>query len=73
LLVVGLEAAKGEELGTKFSIAEVHIISPEQLEADCLGALVLTASIANSRFEFGVCAVFKANQCGVDLTGCDAA
>jgi hypothetical protein len=72
-LVVGFEAAEGEELGSELAVAEVHVVSPEKLEADCFGAFVLTSTIAIGRCELGICAVFEANECGVDLTGCNAA
>jgi hypothetical protein len=72
-LVVGFEAGESEELGAEFAVAEVHVVSPEKLEADRFGAFVLTSTIARGRCELRVCAVFKAHECGVDLTSCDTA
>jgi hypothetical protein len=57
----------------EFAGAEAHVVSPEELGTDCFCAFVLSFTETDCGFEFGVCAVFKADERGVDLTCCDSA
>jgi hypothetical protein len=62
-----LKTAKVKELKAEFASAKAHVISLEELEADCLCAVVLAFAKTNSRFVLDICAVFKANKSCVNL------
>lgn len=57
----------------EFSRAQPHVISPEELEADGGGALVLASAVPLHALVLVGPPVFKVNQPPVDLTGGDAA